>query len=112
MTDIKPYPLRARDQNGKEYCPGWIWQGHIFRKTPRLKDMLKSPPAWTISTEVFEMLPRYGVDVIQMKVKETGELYVTSMRTFKENCVPGGVDRKNGRNAALALSFWRIVPNG
>ena len=112
MTDIKPYPLKAIDKDGREYCPGWIWQGHIFKKTPYHKDMLLSPRGWTIETAVFNDLPKMGIDVIQFYDKDERKLYVSSMRNFMENRLPGGCDRHNGHNEVLALGFWRIVLNG
>jgi hypothetical protein len=46
------------------------------------------------------------VDTIQMYDKDEKKLYVCSYNTFKENGLT--VDRKNGKNAVLALSFWRV----
>ena len=107
--NVKPYPLKAKDKNGREYCPGYVI-GNVFKKTPAHKDLLGSPPGWTIGLEIFKDLPRFGITVIQMYDKDERKLYVTSYKTFKENCLI--VNRKNGDNAVLALPFWHIVPNG
>lgn len=102
ITDVRPF--RLPDIDG--HCPGWIVKGHIFRKEKA--HMLRSPPGFTIDANLFALLPRYGVDVIQMKDINTGKEYVCSYKTFNDNRVPGGVDRGNGKNEALALSFWRV----
>jgi hypothetical protein len=95
---VAPKPL----YDGK-YCVGWI-RGNVFRKEKA--EQLKTPPGYTIDKDVFGELKRYGIDTIQMKDKVTGREYVCSYRTFAENCLV--VDRKNGKNAVLALGFWRM----
>jgi hypothetical protein len=98
---VAPLILKSNDGNVAGYV-----RGNIFRKETAHKNMLNSPPGWSIGMETFEKLRRYGVDTIQMYDKDEKKLYVCSYNTFKENGLT--VDRKNGKNAVLALSFWRV----
>ena len=100
---VKPLILYAAD--GK-HVAGFVRE-NVFRKELfGSKNMLHTPPGFTIETDVFNSLKRYGVTVIQIKDKETGKLYVASRATFEDNCLD--VNRGTGPHKALALPFWKV----
>ncbi len=105
---VRPLPVLTEDGKTAAY----IHEGHIFRKQLLSKNMLQSPRGWSISENLviegrpvkFAELPRYGVDIIQVAVTDTNQLYVVAFRKFTENCIP--VNRGTGPHKALALPFW------
>jgi len=100
-------PLIIKTKDGKGTV-GYV-RGHIFRKEVHKKNMLESPPGWTIEADTFAMLPRYGVTVIQVAVKDTKRVFVTTYDTFERNCLD--VDRGTGPHKALALGYWKDLPD-
>jgi hypothetical protein len=101
-TAIKPLILYASD--GK-HVAGFVRE-NIFRKELHTSNQLRTPPGWSIEADIFDMLKRYGVTVIQIKDKDTRKLYVVSRATFEENCLD--VNRGTGPHKALALPFWKV----
>ncbi len=113
---IQVAPLTVKATDG--HTAGLIYSGHIFRKQLVMANMLQSPRGWTISKDLIiegrpvklEDLPRYGVDIIQIHVKDvpaSQNLYVASFKNFIENGLD--VNRKTGWHKALALPFWKVM---
>jgi hypothetical protein len=106
MSAVKVAPLIIYAADGK-HIAGFVRE-NIFRKELiGSKNMLHSPPGWTIEADVFDKLKRYGVTVIQVLDKETRKLYVVSRDTFERECLP--VDRGTGPHKALALPYWKVT---
>ncbi len=103
---VKPCPVKTRDG---QHTAGYI-VGRVFRKKLKLENKLESPPGWTLEEWLLDMLPRYGVSVIQIHVADAPagqNLLVASLQSFALYGLD--VDRGTGLHRALAEGYWKEI---
>jgi len=87
-------------------------EGNRFTKTVTgSKHMLRCPPAWCLSADMFEQEVKPYVTEIIIRDTESGLTYRVSTETFAEHCFEiqrGSFERQLG----LPLNHWQVQGNG
>ena len=92
---------RIRVESGRR-----IWQCKVTER----RHLFKAKDAWTLSDTVLKQLIAFGVDLIRLRVRETGEIYEIELDKFlsdAEELDQSGWRQVTERQYGLPRRYWK-----